>query len=44
MNKNNNEKSNTLAYKIGQALAIIASFCFAAIVVALTIKFVLWIL
>lgn len=38
------ENKNNLPYKIGQALGILASLCVAAIMVALTVKFILWIL
>ena len=35
MDKNN---KNTLAYKIGQAIALVLSACVAAVIIALTIK------
>ena len=35
---------NTLAYKIGQAFAIIVCLCATAIIVALTAKLIIWIL
>lgn len=40
--KNNNE--NNLGYKVGQALAFVIGLCIAAILVALTVKLILWIL
>lgn len=33
-----------LSYVIGEALGIIACMCVAAIVIALTVKFIMWIL
>ena len=36
------KKSGSLAYKIGQAIAILMSLC--AIIVAATIKLIMWIL
>lgn len=41
---NNSDKTSTIAYKIGQALALVVCLCVSAIVIALTAKFVLWIL
>ena len=41
---NNDDKINTLAYKIGQVLALTACLCISAIVIALTVKLILWIL
>lgn len=41
---NNDDKINTLAYKIGQALALIACLCISAIVITLTVKCIMWIL
>lgn len=38
------KKSDSLAYKIGQAIAILITLCVSAIIVAATIKFVMWIL
>lgn len=38
------ENKNSLPYKLGQALGIVVCVCAAAIVVALTVKFILWIL
>ena len=35
---------NSLGYKVGQALAFIIGLCIAAILVALTIKLIMWIL
>lgn len=40
MEKNN---KNTLAYKIGQAIALVLSCCVAAIAIALTVKCIMWI-
>lgn len=39
-----NNNKNNLGYKVGQALALVAGLCIAAIVVALTVKFIMWIL
>ena len=44
MNNQEPKKTNNLGYKLGQALTILLSTCIAAIVVALTIRLVLWIL
>jgi len=38
------ENKNTLAYKIGQVFAIVVGLCAAAIVIALTVKLILWII
>lgn len=38
------DNKNTFSYKLGQALGLIAVLCVAAIVVALTIKLIMWIL
>lgn len=38
------KKSGSLAYKIGQAIALVACLCVSAIVIALTVKCILWIL
>lgn len=35
---------NNLGYKVGQALAFVIGLCVAAILVALTVKLILWIL
>ena len=35
---------NSLGYKVGQALACVIGVCIAAILVALTVKLILWIL
>ena len=40
-NTNNSDRMNTVAYKIGQAIALV---CVSAIVIALTVKCILWIL
>lgn len=39
-----NNNKNSIGYKVGQALAFVIGLCIVAIVVALTIKFILWIL
>lgn len=39
-----NDNKNSLGYKVGQALAFIIGLCIAAILVALTVKLILWIL
>lgn len=39
-----NFDSSINAYKIGQAIALIACLCVSAIVIALTVKCILWIL
>lgn len=41
---NNDDRINTVAYKIGQALALVSCLCISAIVIALTVKCILWIL
>lgn len=38
------KKSVSLAYKIGQVIAILMSLCASAIIVAATIKLIMWIL
>ena len=38
------DRMNTVAYKIGQAIALVACLCVSAIVIALTVKCILWIL
>lgn len=38
------KKSGSLVYKIGQAIAILMSLCASAIIVAATIKLIMWIL
>lgn len=38
------DNKNDLAYKIGRGLAVVAALCVTSIVVALTIKFIMWIL
>ncbi len=43
-NTNNSDRMNTVAYKIGQAIAILMSLCASAIIVAATIKLIMWIL
>ena len=43
-NINNSDRMNTVAYKIGQAIAILMSLCASAIIVAATIKLIMWIL
>lgn len=35
---------NTLAYKIGQAFAIMTCLCVTAIIIAFTVKLIMWIL
>lgn len=44
MQTNNSDKTNTITYKIGQAIALVVALCVAAIIIALTVKFILWIL
>lgn len=39
-----NNNKNNLGYKVGQALAFVIGLCVAAILVALTVKLILWIL
>ena len=39
MDKNN---KTTLAYKIGQAIALVSSASVAAVIIALTIKCIMW--
>lgn len=43
-NNNNFDRINTVAYKIGQAIALVGCICISAIVIALTVKCILWIL
>ena len=43
-NTNNSDRMNTVAYKIGQAIAILMSLCASAIIVAAMIKLIMWIL
>ena len=43
-NTNNSDRMNTVAYKIGQTITLIACLCVSAIVIALTVKCILWIL
>lgn len=38
------KKSGSLAYKIGQAIAVLMYLCASAIIIAATIKLVMWIL
>ena len=38
------KKSCSLDYKIGQAISILMSLCASAIIVAATIKLIMWIL
>lgn len=35
---------NSLGYQVGQALAFVIGVCIAAILVALTVKLIMWIL
>ena len=37
-------KKNTLSYKIGQAFALMVCSCVTAIIIALTVKLIMWIL
>lgn len=39
-----NNNKNSFGYKIGQAIALVACLCVSAIVIALTVKCILWIL
>lgn len=38
------KKSGSLAYKIGQVIAVLVSMCACAIIIAATIKLIMWIL
>lgn len=38
------KKSDSLAYKIGQTIAVLMTLCVSAIIVAATIKLIMWIL
>lgn len=38
------KKSDSLAYKIGQAIAVLMTLCVSAIIVAATIKLIMWVL
>lgn len=42
--QNNENKCNNVAYRIGQVLAFVVALCLGAIAIALTVKFILWIL
>ncbi len=44
MQNNNSNETKNFAYKIGQAVGVIVCLCVAAIAVALTAKFIMWIL
>lgn len=44
MHHNDSDKINTIAYKIGQAIALVGCLCVSAIVIALTVKCIMWIL
>ena len=39
-----NNNKNSFGYKVGQALAFVIGLCVAAILVAWTVKIILWIL
>ena len=39
-----NNNKNSFGYKVGQALVFVIGLCVAAILVALTVKLILWIL
>lgn len=39
-----NNNKNSLGYKVGQALAFVIGLCIVAILIALTVKLILWIL
>lgn len=39
-----NNNKNSFGYKVGQDLAFVIGLCVAAILVALTVKLILWIL
>ena len=43
-NTNNSDRMNTVTYEIGQAITLVACLCVSAIVIALTVKCILWIL
>ena len=36
------DKKQTLAYRMGQALAMLIAICLGIIAIALTVRFVLW--
>jgi hypothetical protein len=42
--QSNENKRNNVAYRIGQGLAFVVALCLGAITIALTVKFILWIL
>lgn len=44
MNNQEPKKTNSLSYRLGQALTIVLSGCIAAIAIALTIRLIWWIL
>lgn len=39
-----NNNKNSLGYKVGQALVFVIGLCIAAILIALTVKLIMWIL
>ncbi len=39
-----NNNKNSLGYKVGQALAFVIGLCVAVILVALTVRLIMWIL
>lgn len=39
-----NNNKNSFGYKVGQALAFVIGLCIVAILIALTVKLILWIL
>ena len=39
-----NNNKNSFGYKVGQALPFVIGLCIAAILIALTVKLILWIL
>ena len=43
MNNNNSDKMNNVAYKIGQAIALVACLCISAIAIALMVRCIIWI-
>lgn len=42
--QNNENKHDNIAYRIGQGLAFAVALCLGAIAIAMTVKFILWIL
>lgn len=44
MHNNNIDKNDTVYHKLGQIMGLIISMCVSAIIIALTVKVIMWIL